>query len=130
MSAVLSLVFVLVLLAFSVIAVAALIPADEEYPVSAHTSDPLHHREYLLARGWEVDDYLEEASLNLPFVAPWRHPGDGKTHTLPGAVLAQLTEDVGCLRACGSPVSLADVTGASDEANAGVETGLDPEPGR
>ena len=130
MSAVLSLVFVLVLLAFSVIAVAALIPADEDYPVSAPTSDPHHHREYLLARGWEVEEYLEEASLNLPFVAPWRHPEDGRTHTLSGALLAQLTEDIGSLGGYGSLMSPADVAGTNAGVDARVETGLDPEPGR
>ena len=91
----LALVAVVVLVA---IAVLAQIPFGSEEPLPEPSSDQGErpHRDYLLSRGWDVDQGLEFAPSDAPVPrAPWSRTEDGLgPHTFSDALLLQLTEDV------------------------------------
>ena len=85
-----------------VVCALAHIPYGEEEPALAPPAadeGARPHRDYLISRGWYVDDQLEAgrsgAAVGLPFAAAWRRPDDGLgPHTFADALLLQLTEDV------------------------------------
>jgi hypothetical protein len=68
-------------------------------------------REYLLARGWEVDEAREECSLELPGMSPWADPIYGGEHELIEALYTQLERDVQRLGGFEALMALADVSG-------------------
>ena len=69
------------------------------------------HRDYLISRGWDVDENLEAARSDAPVAAAWNRPEDGLgPHTFVDALLLQLTEDVERLGGYEPFVSLCDLS--------------------
>ncbi|MDP9474355.1 MAG: hypothetical protein M3R38_01415 [Actinomycetota bacterium] len=105
---------------FALVAVALLafcallqIPYGTEKPiVDAPADEGAHpHRDYLLSRGWHVDEDLESGRSDAPVVAAWRRPEDGLgPHTFADALLLQLTEDVERLGGYEAFASLCDLS--------------------
>lgn len=99
-------------------AVLAQIPYGTEDPVSEEpipegspdeAAQP--HRDYLILRGWHVDEELESGRPGAPVVAAWSRAEDGLgPHTFADALLLQLTEDVERLGGYEPFVSMCDVS--------------------
>ena len=111
-------VLALVAVALLVVCALARIPYGEEEPALAPPAadeGARPHRDYLISRGWYVDEKLETgrsgAPVGLPFAAPWTRPDDGLgPHTFADALLLQLTEDVERLGGYEPFVSLCDLS--------------------
>ncbi len=68
-------------------------------------------RDYLISRGWHVDDDLESGPSKAPVVAAWSRPDGGLgPHTFADALLLQLTEDVERLGGYEAFASLSDLS--------------------
>ena len=109
-------VLALVAVALLVVCALAQIPYGEEEPALAAPTDEgaRPHRDYLISRGWDVDENLEagrsDAPVGLP-VAAWNRPDDGLgPHTFADALLLQLTEDVERLGGYEALASLCDLS--------------------
>ena len=106
---------VAVVAAVALLAILALaqIPYGEEEPALQAPADEgsRPHRDYLLSRGWDVDEQLESGRSEAPVVAAWGRPEDGLgPHTFADALLLQLTEDVERLGGYEAFDSLCDVS--------------------
>ena len=110
-------VLALVAVALLVVCALAQIPWGKEEPALQPPADEgaRPHRDYLISRGWDVDENLEagrsDAPVGLPFAAAWNRPDDGLgPHTFADALLLQLTEDVERLGGYEPFVSLCDLS--------------------
>ncbi len=79
--------------------------------VAQESREAMNPRDYLLARGWKVDEAREECSLELPGMSPWADPVYGREHELIEAVYTQLERDVQRLGGFEALMALADVSG-------------------
>lgn len=71
-------------------------------------------REYLEARGWQVDQESVQAAGEV-LLAPYEHPVYETWHTLEDAYLTALTEDIERLGGLRELMSLADAAGHAVE---------------
>lgn len=72
---------------------------------------PMTPREYLLARGWVVDEDQENMAHELPSMRPWTDPVYGEEQSFEEALLTQTNWDVERLGGYGAFAALADATG-------------------
>ena len=106
-------VLALVAVALLVVCALAQIPYGEEEPALAAPADEgaRPHRDYLISRGWDVDENLEAGRSDAPVAAAWNRPDDGLgPHTFADALLLQLTEDVERLGGYEAFASLCDLS--------------------
>lgn len=68
-------------------------------------------REYLLARGWVVDEREEDLAHELPNMRPWTDPVYGEEHDFEETLIAQTNWDVERLGGYGAFMALADASG-------------------
>lgn len=75
------------------------------------TAQEMTPRDYLLARGWQVDEQAESYALELPRMRPWTDPVYEGRYDLHDAFGVQVQWDVERLGGFEALISLSDSTG-------------------
>jgi hypothetical protein len=68
-------------------------------------------REYLLARGWIVDERDEELAHELPNMRPWTDPVYGEEQSFEEALITQTNRDIERIGGYDSLAAFADASG-------------------